>query len=453
MKIKNNPLSLVICIVFLGSCLLTVFNLGKFKSCSVLDWDKSGYHLYLPATFIYNDLTEVKFYPKLDSQYHLTSSIDWYGLHSIENSDNRVNKYTCGVALFELPSFLIAHTYATISTKYLADGYSSPYQLGAQLSCVLISFLGLILLRLFLLEHGFKDVHIAVVLLLIGFGTNFYFYAAFDQGMSHSYSFFLISAVLLLTQRIYKQKHLKYFVLLGIAIGWAALIRPVDILILLIPLLWLGFTRDSFSFMVKNKWKIMLAMGCFLIPWIPQLVYWKLSSHEFFFYSYGGEGFNFDKPEIIKGLFSYQKGWFVYTPLTFFGVLYLLLAYGMAAYRKYAQAVIIFFVLYIYIVFSWWMWFYGASYGSRVMINTLPLLAIPLAILAQKLWTMRMLKKISFVILLSFLVSLNIFQSWQYHRNIIHEDSMNGAYYWHIFLQDHYTEEGRGLLKDNGTNN
>ncbi|MCB7372887.1 hypothetical protein LI003_23625, partial [Bacteroides caccae] len=57
-----------------------------------------------------------------------------------------------------------------------------------------------------------------------------------------------------------------------------------------------------------------------LIPAIFQLIIYRWGTGEFIVYSYTKEGFNFLHPEIIKVLFSYEKGLFVYTPICFFSL-------------------------------------------------------------------------------------------------------------------------------------
>lgn len=108
----RQPASLYVCFFFLFCCIYTVFNLGKFKKHDVIAWDRAGYYLYLPALLIYDDLDELHFISHIDSTYELTQNDSKYGLVQIEQTGHLVNRYSYGVALFELSGFLIAHTYA-----------------------------------------------------------------------------------------------------------------------------------------------------------------------------------------------------------------------------------------------------------------------------------------------------------------------------------------------------
>ena len=438
--------SLYICFFFLFCCIYTVFNLGKFKKHDVIAWDRAGYYLYLPALLIYDDLDELHFISHIDSTYELTQNNSKYGLVQIEQTGHLVNRYSYGVALFELSGFLIAHTYASYSQKYPPDGYSIPYQLAIQFTSILFSFLGLVVLRRFLRDFGIKETLISCAIILLAFGTNFYYYSAFEHGMSHNFSFFLCSTILFLTNRAYKFEDWKYFIFLGISLGWAALVRPVDIFFCIIPCLWLGFNMAQLRFLKRHVVKILVLMLCFLLPWIPQIVYWKLTTGQFLYYSYSEYGFDFTNPQVWKGLFSYRKGWFVYTPIAFIGFLYIFVAWRKKEYRNYAIAILLFYIPYIYVVFSWFQWYYGGSFGSRVMINTLPLLAIPLAIFVKDVINLSKIKKYLIIAVVCFLVVLNLFQSWQYNRGVLHWDAMSKEYYWRIFLKEHASEEDRSLL-------
>ena len=67
-------------------------------------WDKSGYHLYLPAFFIHKDIRELKFYKYIDEAYMPTGDLKEYELNPLPNG-NKANKYSIGVAVHELPFF------------------------------------------------------------------------------------------------------------------------------------------------------------------------------------------------------------------------------------------------------------------------------------------------------------------------------------------------------------
>ena len=78
----------------------------------------------------------------------------------------------------------------------------------------------------------------------------------------------------------------------------------------------------------------------------------------------------------------------------------------------------------IYVVFSWWTWWYGGSFGSRPMIDYYGLMAFPMAALIQKLaetkWWIRIVTTTVFV----FFIYLNQFQMSQYRTSLLHWDTI-----------------------------
>jgi hypothetical protein len=445
---SNGLRSFIACLLVLVISVWVSSNIGKWKRKEILNWDISGYHLYLPATLIYGDITNYDFYKNIDETYQPSQETKFYALNPHPSSGNRVIKYTCGVSYFQLPFFLIADNYCKISSSNPRDGYSPPYQLAVLCSTILFVFLGLLILRKFLRAFSFSDNSIAMVILILGLGTNLYSYTAFQPGMGHPYSFFLYCVILLNTQRLFTSFQTKNFIYLGLALGLAVLIRPVDILVILVPLLWSGRNTITVLGKIAKRYKSALLLGlvAFLIPWIPQLIYWKMTTGSFLYYSYGEEGFNFLQPEIINGLFSYKKGWFIYTPLALVGFISLIGSIKSKHFKAYAISTLLFYILSFYIIFSWHMWYYGGSFGSRVMINSLPLLAIPFCILLEKLLSLKPMLKIAALVFFFGFIGFNMIQSWQYKRGIIHSQDMNKKYYWRVFLKRSYTEEDRKLL-------
>ncbi|WP_200505652.1 hypothetical protein [Adhaeribacter terrigena] len=433
--------SKLIIVIFAFVAFAVVLSRG-IKADDVLSWDKSGYYLYLPATIIYQDLTDYQFYRTKGKENNLTGGEENYGLRKLPNGKS-LNKYPVGVAVMQLPFFLIAHGYASGSPDYLADGYVYPYIVAVVVSNIFWVVAGLIFLRSFLRIY-FPENAVFLTLLAIAFGTNLYYYTAYDQGMSHPYSFFLFAAVLWLTEKYYNNFKLRHLLLLGLTLGLITITRPVNLLVILIPLFWkvhdLESLKARFLFLLNNSRKILLAGFLFFLVICIQLSYWKFVTGNWIYYSYENERFLFNDPEIINGLFSYKKGWFIYTPIAFLSFIGLIFLWKQ--YPKFIPALVLFFSLMIYVVFCWSMWFYGGSFGCRPLIETLPFVAIPLAaVCCYAFWVRNYFIKISLVTLIVLLVGLNLFQSYQYSINIIHWDSMTKEYYWRVFGKQEINHE------------
>ena len=441
--------SKLIIFLFLVVSVFITMNRGAWKENNVIIWDGTGYYMYLPATIIGHDPGNLQFYSRIDSLYKPSGGVLQYGIHFHEATGKKSTRYPVGVALFELPGFLIAHGYTTCWKYYPPDGYSAPYQLAVALGTIFWAVLGLIFLRRFLLRF-FPEATVWLCMLLIAFGTNLYYYTAFFQSWSHPYSFFLMCFILYLTERWYATGKAGFIVLLGFAIGLTIITRPTNVLVALIPLLWQlnswGAIKARFSFLAAEAGSVIVACLLFVAVLMIQLSYWKYTTGHWVYYSYENEGFDFLHPKIWKGLFSYRKGWFIYTPLAFLFLLGLAPLYRY--YRSLFLPVVLYVILQVYIVFSWKIWHYGGCFSCRPMVEALAVLSIPacalIGFIQERAKTMLTLAASSIALLL---VALNLFQSYQFSLGIIHFDRMTSAYYWRSFGKLKVTDEDRKLLR------
>jgi hypothetical protein len=229
--------------------------------------------------------------------------------------------------------------------------------------------------------------------------------------------------------------------------GLIVLIRPVNILVGLFPAL-IGITSvKQLGERITGNWKmILLAAGAAFVVLIPQMIYWKAQSGQFMFNSYMDQGkFYFFQPQLVNGLLSFRKGWLIYTPVMIFGLA------GFIWLRKrlpelYLPA-LVFVVLNIYVVYSWWCWWYGGCYGSRPMIDMYGIMALPLAVFIEKIWTSKNWLKIPVALVLVALLWLNQFQTSQYRTSLLHWDSMTKEAYFGIFGRKTWPEGYDKMIK------
>ncbi len=391
---------------------------------ATLSWDVSGYYMYLPAIFIYQDLKQCAFQDQILQTHHPTYEFQQAFAHP---SGNYVMKYSAGQAVQYLPFFLLAHAYASVSDSYPADGFSAPYQLGITIGSFVFAFLGLFMLRKVLLLYV-SDQTVAVVLLCLVFGTNYLEYAAITGAMTHNNLFAVYALLLWQTIHFYRKPSFWRGVSIGALVGLAALTRPTEILSALIPLFWgvnlsaRADIRDRIEFLLKH-YRVYLAAGitCLAIGSI-QLIYWKYVSGDWIVYSYQGEGFNWLKPFISRGLFSYRAGWLIYTPMMLFALLGFVPLFQQQ--RKLAYGILIFFLLFLYVAFAWEIWWYGGSLGQRTMIQIYPVLAFPFGLLVERLWQTSWHKYVVWACMLLF-VYYNLWLTHQAHRGmLLHTGSM-----------------------------
>jgi len=413
-------------------------NLDTWGKNQIIQDDVISYYAYLPATFIFNDLT-FDFATKLPA--------DFEGKIWLQTSPSGkpILRMTMGMAMLWIPFFLIAHAMAHI-LGVSTLGYSWPYSLSIFIATLFYLFVGLYFLRKILLRY-FSDVTVAVVLILVVLATNLMYYVISEPGMTHVYNFGLINVFIYISFKWLDKPNLKYSVILGLLAGIIVLIRPVNIIVLLFPAL-IGISSFSgFWERIQNNWKLILIAGiaAFLVI-VPQLLYWKLQAGHFIFNSYMDQGkFYFLKPQIINGLFSYRKGWLLYTPVMFFAF------FGFLWLKKYTAnlvlPILVFLAINIYVVYSWWCWWYGGCFGSRPMIDMYGIMAIPLAAFFERVLISRTWMKSIIGFLLVGLILLNQFQMNQYRISLLHFDSMTEEAYWGIFGKKSWPEGYDKMIK------
>jgi hypothetical protein len=94
----------------------------------------------------------------------------------------------------------------------------------------------------------------------------------------------------------------------------------------------------------------------------------------------------------------------------------------------------------IYVLSSWWSWWFGGSFGCRSMVDTYAIMAFPLAFVVQNIGKeQRKIPKYALVLLLFLLGALQLFQTRQYTHGVIHYVSMDKDAYW----VDYFKVKGR----------
>ena len=438
--IKKNKYTFVVLLVISIVYIWTVFNISKWRKNLVINNDIVSYYSYLPATFIYKDLT-FRFVDSLPVGFE---GRIWY---QTTPSGDRVQKMTMGLSVLYAPFFFTAHLIAQI-TDYDANGYSEIYSMFLCFAGLFYGLLGLFVLSKILLTF-FDDKITALVILMVAFGTNFFYYVTNEGEMSHSFSFFLFSLFFYFSLQWNKNQSIKNTIALGLTGGLIILVRPTNGIALLVPILFgiydLNTLKSACNLYVKNWFKLLIIGLIIFLIFLPQLLYWKYATGNFLFYSYGNEGFFFSKPHIINGLFSYRKGWLVYTPIMLFALAGIPILFKKM--KDFSIAITIFFILNIYIIFSWWSWWYGGGFGARPLIESYVFLAIPLAVFIDFMFKQLKPVKYLFGIFVFLFLSLNLFQTWQYRRTIIHWDSMTKEAYWTVFGKQHFPENYQDLIQ------
>ncbi|MDQ3110053.1 MAG: hypothetical protein M3R17_09175 [Bacteroidota bacterium] len=391
--------------------------------------DGAGYYAYLPATFIYHDLT-YQFAEEKSATYQSYPGCDVHFFGNKNPEGKRVNKYFIGTSILQAPFFLVAYFLSTVF-DYPFGGYSFLFQAFICLAAIFYLLAGLHCMRKLLLAMKFNDTTVMMVMLLIFFGTNLYHYALEEPSMSHVYSFGLISFFLLNVFNLRATYSGRRIILLVITFTLIVLVRPTNAIILLLVFYFVN--RGGFGMLFKEIWRdkktmiISICIPLFLL--FLQALSWKLSGGHWKEDTYVGESLNLLKPNIWEVLFSWRKGLFIYTPILLLSVIGLF----FMSPRSKTFVMISFFLFNALVISSWHDWSYGGSFGMRPFVDSYTVCAIPLAFCINGI--RNAFAGLSIALVSTFFVFLNLFQVYQYHQAILPYDSMTWAKYKRIFLK------------------
>ncbi len=391
--------------------------------------DGVGYYAYLPAVFIYKDLTM----EKLARKVFQGSIPTWTGIARYPGTGRYLDKYTIGEAVMILPFFLVADLLAKPS-GYPRDGFSWPYQAVGATAGMVYVIIGLCLLRT-VLRCSFSPGVALAVLATIVYGTNLFHYATYDSLFSHAFSFFLFAALVYLTPRWYGDPSVRRTLALGLTCGLVLLVRLANAPVLVWVPLWGLFgradVRRRIRFIADHKLAIATVLASSVLALLPQLFVWKYITGRWIVFPYQGEGFNFGSPEILNVLFSVRKGLFFWSPIVAFSVIGL---FELARYLPGAVVPLLAFLpLNLYIIATWEQWHFGGSFGHRAFVESLALLALPTGAFYASLKTRTARVLVAGTALC--LIAVSMIQMLQYWKNIIDMDGTTWEYYKSIFLR------------------
>lgn len=248
---------------------------------------------------------------------------------------------------------------------------------------------------------------------MIALASNLIQYTSIDGGMSHAYIFPLYSFVLWLTHKWYQNPKRFFAFLIGLTSGLAMISRPTELLIILIPILWLTNTKEEKQekkkLIINNKGQIILAVAGGILAVLPQLLYWKFTTDSLI-YDVGSKWY-FLNPW-FRVLFGSEKGWFLYTPVT----ILMIIGFFYMKNQPFRKSVVIYCLLNIWVIISWSDWKYGVSYSTRALVQSYPVFALPLAAFITHLFSKKKNYLLFFAISL-ILIFLNVYQLFLYNRS------------------------------------
>jgi hypothetical protein len=378
--------------------------------------DGVGYYMYVRSAVIDHDIDFANEYKQLYPTGHPTA---------IRTSTGFVaNQYAVGTSILWLPFFIIGHMISLIMRwagfSVTTDGYSYIYQAAVCIGSIFYGFYGMVLVHR-TTRRLFTDTALAACVLL-WLGTNFIYYLIVEPSMSHMCSLFATSLLMFVWVQARPIERLYQCLIIGIAGGLVGLVRQPDATLFLLPLVDYACMRKSLR--ERGKCIIVTAVGFFLIFWVQMFVWIVLNGSPFLsgYFLGGQKGFSWSSPHLLGVLFSPEHGLFLWHPILFFA------AIGLVLFLKtdllIGGLLLAGFVSQTYLIASWSSWSQGDSFGGRMFISSLPILAIGLAALLHWVISKNNLSGLSLVVS-GVLVLWNFLFLIQYRLGFI---SMSGPY-------------------------
>lgn len=346
-------------VIFLS--VISFYKNNEFKE--VIKSDGNGYYAYLPAIFLYNDPSYSKSV-EAEKKYH-TQEFNPIYLFKDQNG-KAYNKYFPGVAILQLPFFSLACFHSWLVGSPI-DGYSSIFQFWVLVGAWFYTALGLYFFYSFL-KYLFpkRSKTENLVLWLIIPATPLLHYFGYRASFSHLYSFFMFAALAVIIINLKKKITTRNLVFLGFTLGLITLLRPTNILVVLIIPAFFHSFKDFMIFLKSILFKALhflsISLSFLAILFLFFLsIRWQTGS--WFVWNYNGEGFDFLHPKIWQTLFSFRTGLFIHSPILFVIILGLFFLFRKNKYQ--AIAFTVYFLINTWVISSWWCWDYENSFGHR----------------------------------------------------------------------------------------
>ena len=286
------------------------------------------------------------------------------------------NKYPVGVALTEIPGFLVGQVVAAV-TGSGTDGVSGPYQVSVALWLQLVCIASLLALWRGMIHLGADPAIAALTVASALLCTNLIQYVV-RPSMPHGPGLAALSFAFYFATRDRARHSIATCALVGLLLGLAVIIRAPNVVMLLFfaPLLLDRVRRSVASgAAIAGGIGFMLAIQLAL----TSALWGKLT-----FSGYADEGFTSGLTGVVNTLFSSRHGLFVYHPWYLLAIVVCALATRDRSLRPIAATSLAAFGLLAVINGTWWCWWFGDSFGNRAFIESL----LPLAVVAA-LWLSR----------------------------------------------------------------
>jgi len=343
------------------------------------------YYHYLRSAVLDGDL-------ELDDDYRELGN--WYGF-GYTATGARHNPFGIGPALFWTPGFLVGHAIEKVWPSQRGSTYLEGATRAEQGATLFTSFVAALLAFWFAFRWCARYVaeHWAFAASLLAFfGSPLVWYALYSPAMPHALEACLASALLLQVEPP-RERSVKQSAWLGATAGALALVRPQHAVFLAVPALqvvvelWRGDTA--------TRWRVVRSFavlaGVALLVFSPQLWLWKRMYGSAWVVPQGSGFLRFGASLASETLFSSRNGLFTSTPLLWFVLPGLVLAFRRD--RVLGAVLAGLFFTTAFVNGAVWDWWGGGAFGGRRFLATYPVWVLSFAVLLDALARSRRLRR------------------------------------------------------------
>jgi len=288
------------------------------------------------------------------------------------------------------------------------DGYARVFQASAGFSGILAATLGA-WLSFLLARELFGAAAALWATLAVWLGSSAIYYSLVSPTYSHACSMLATSAALYVWWRSRSERSPRRYALVGALVGFAALIRPQDVVFLMAPLLdtveelgqpGASRRRDALLHAV-----ISIAAAC--VVFVPQMMVWTVLYGSPLLVPQGSGFMRWTDPQLVAVLFSSFRGLFTWTPVLLAATL------GLGSLGRERRHLAI--VLVAIAALSWYVnasvadWWAGEAFGARRFVSCFPIFVVGCGAIMER-WRERPMAIVAAVVVVVLLNGLLLFQ-------------------------------------------
>jgi hypothetical protein len=383
--------------------------------------DGLDHYVYLRSLWMDRDLD-------LDNDYRAVQP-GWEPAEPPTPRGRTANVHPVGPALAWAPFYAVAEALSVLG-GWPRDGLNPLYKNAVSVASLLYGWLGLVLVYRTAADR-FGRAPALLASLGLGFGTFLFWYLAYAPTMAHAPAFAAAALVVWIWLRP-GAPGIRRAALLGAACGLAALMRPPNVLLALLPAVEAlpRLRRRGEAPRLLAEAAVFVA-GAALV-FAPQMVVWWCLYGSLLTLPQGA-AFIGNAPALGGVLFSPRHGLFSWSPLLYLGAIGLLAWARREPLRAVAAGVFLLALTWLNAgVADWWG---GAAFGARRFDAALPLMGLGLALaltaVAEASHRRPMLVAsallLGFVLWNQLLARQYLSGAWDYSEPVAFEDMGRGA--------------------------